>query len=143
MREDGDAARRLCDAIASHGGDVWFDERRISPGWEWQPEILRCIRRTARLFVAVISSNTETTEEGYVFREWREAVDRAQSIMGRTFIVPVVIDGDYDGDANRYQRIPDEFNSLNFGRAPGGDPDADLIEMLTSEIRAMRRTNVA
>ncbi len=32
MREDADAARRLCDAITSLGGDVWLDERRLQPG---------------------------------------------------------------------------------------------------------------
>ena len=139
MREDADAARRLCDAVTNHGGDVWFDERRIQPGTEWEPEVLSCIRRTIRLFVPVISSNTEAAEEGYVFREWREAVNRAQSIMGRSFIVPVVIDEDYAGDASRYRRIPDEFSRLQFGRAPGGNPDDGLIAMLTEEIRAMRR----
>ncbi|MDT5235505.1 MAG: hypothetical protein QOF47_1492 [Mycobacterium sp.] len=139
MREDADAARRLCDAIASHGGDVWFDERRISPGDEWEPEVLSCIRRTIRLFVPVISSNTEAAEEGYVFREWREAVNRSQSIMGRSFIVPVVIDDEYNGDAGRYRRIPDEFGRLQFGRAPGGHPDDGLMAMLTDVIRAMRR----
>lgn len=139
MREDADAARRLSDAIANQGGDVWFDERRILPGDEWEPEVLSCIRRTVRLFVPVISANTEGEDEGYVFREWRAAVERSQSIMGRRFIVPVVIDDDYTGDAGRYQQIPDEFRPLQFGRAPGGHPDDGLIAMLTDEIRAMRR----
>ena len=38
MREDADAARRLYDAITALGGDVWLDERRISPGDAWEPE---------------------------------------------------------------------------------------------------------
>jgi TIR domain len=143
MREDADAARRLADAITSQGGDVWFDERRILPGDEWEPEVLSRIRRTVRLFVPVISANTEGEDEGYVFREWRAAVERSQSIMGRRFIVPVIIDDDYTGDAGRYQQIPDEFRPLHFGRAPGGEPDAGLIEMLNSEIRDMRRVNAA
>ena len=143
MREDADAARQLYDAITSLGGDVWLDERRISPGDGWEQEILTGIRRTVRLFVPVISANTEAEEEGYVFREWMEAANRSRSIMGRRFIVPVVIDDDYDGDASRYRQIPPEFSSLHFGCAPAGDPDAGLIEMLTSEIRAMRRTTAA
>ena len=40
MREDADAARRVCDAITSLGGDVWLDERRLSPGDAWEREIL-------------------------------------------------------------------------------------------------------
>jgi hypothetical protein len=143
MREDVDAARRLCDAITSLGGDVWLDERRLSPGDAWEQEVLTRIRKTIRLFVPIISANTERAEEGYVFREWTEAVDRSRSIPRRRFIVPVVIDDDYAGDTSRYRQIPDDFGRLQFGRAPGGDPDAGLLAMLTDEIRAMRRTDAA
>ena len=140
MREDADAARRVCDAITSLGGDVWLDQRRLSPGDSWEHEILSRIRQTVRLFVPIISANTEHAEEGYVFKEWNEAADRSRSIPSRRFIVPVVIDDDYDGDPSRYRQMPDGFGRLHFGRAPGGDPDAELIAVLTAEIRAMRRT---
>ena len=140
MREDAAAARRVCDAITSLGGDVWLDERRLSPGDAWEHEILIRIRQTVRLFVPIISANTEHAEEGYVFKEWYEAADRARSIPSRRFIVPVVIDDDYDGDPSRYRQMPDGFGRLHFGRAPGGEADAELIAMLTAEIRAMRRT---
>jgi len=140
MREDADAAGRLRDAIRGLGGDVWFDKDRISPGDAWEPEVLSRIRHGVQLFVPVISANTEAEDEGYVFREWVEAVERSRSIMGRRFIVPVVIDSDYHGDASRYRRIPEAFGHLQFGCAPGGNPDPGLIDMLTNEIRAMRRT---
>ena len=143
IREDIDAARRLSDAICGLGGDVWLDERRIAPGDEWEPEVLTRIRRSVRLFVPVISSNTERAEEGYVFREWAEAVNRSRSIPSRRFIVPVVIDDDYDGDTSRYRQIEPDFERFQFGRAPAGDPDTDLLAMLTAEIRAMRRTDAA
>ena len=104
---------------------------------------MTAIRETIRLFVPLISANTEAEEEGYVFREWREAIERSRSIMGRRFIVPVVIDDDYDGNASRYRQIPDGFTDLHFGRAPRGDPDAGLMEMLTTEIRNMRRPGAA
>ena len=123
MREDADAAGRLRDAIRGLGGDVWFDKDRISPGDAWEPEVLSRIRHGVQLFVPVISANTEAEDEGYVFREWVEAVERSRSIMGRRFIVPVVIDSDYHGDASRYRRIPEAFGHLQFGCAPGGNPD--------------------
>jgi hypothetical protein len=50
-----------------------------------------------------------------------------------------VVDDDYGGDPSRYRQIPDMFRRLQFGRAPGGDPDVDLKATLTDEIRAMRR----
>ena len=115
MREDVDAARRLCDAITSLGGDVWLDERRLSPGDAWEREILTASAETVRLFVPIISANTERAEEGYVFREWEEAADRSRSrISSRRFIVPVIIDDDYEGDPSRYRQIPDVFRALAF-----------------------------
>jgi TIR domain len=143
MREDADAARRLYDAITGLGGDVWLDERRIRPGDAWEREILTAIRQTIRLFIPVISANTEREEEGYVFREWNEAVERSRSIPRRRFIVPVIVDEDHEGDPSRYRQVPDDFMRLDFGHAPAGDPDAELLTMLTAEIRAMRRAAAA
>ena len=143
MREDVDAARRLCDAITERGGDVWLDERRLCAGDAWEDEILTAIRRDVRLFVPIISANTEREQEGYVFREWRAAVDRADRIMGHRFIVPVIVDADYEGDPSRYRQFPPEFERLHFGRAPAGDPDADLLDTLIKEIRATRRAPAA
>ena len=74
-----------------------------------------------------------------MFREWRAAVDRARRIMGRRFIVPVVVDEDYAGDPSDYTRMPPAFRDFDFGRAPAGDPDKRLVAMLKKEIRAMRR----
>ena len=91
----------------------------------------------------MISANTERETEGYVFREWNAAAERALAIMGRRFIVPVLIDDAPCGEPSRLHQIPPDFRRLNFGRAPGGDPDASLLEMLRNEIRAMRRTAAA
>jgi TIR domain/SIR2-like domain len=139
LHEDAPAARALRDAIAAIGGDVWMDERRLAPGDDWAREILASIRKEIRLFVAVLSANTERREEGYVFREWEEAADRSRAIPRRRFIVPVVVDADYDGNAARYRQVPPEFTRVHYGVAPHGVPGQELIDVLTSEIRAMRR----
>ncbi len=143
MREDADAARRVCDAITRLGGDVWLDERRLCPGDSWEQEILTSIRRNVRLFVPIISTNTELAEEGYVFKEWNEAAERMRSIPRRRFVVPVVIDERYEGNPSRYRQMPEPFRRLQFGRAPAGDPDAGLLTVLTAEIRSMRRNDAA
>ena len=67
------------------------------------------------------------------------SVDRADRTVGRPFIVPVIVDEDYEGDPSRYRRMPEGFRHLHFGRAPAGDPDADLLDTLRTEIRAIRR----
>lgn len=143
MREDVRAARRLYDEITELGGDVWMDERQLNTGDQWEHEILTAIRRTVRLFVPIVSSNTERAEEGFVFREWMEAADRARAIPSRRFIVPAIVDEDYDGDLSRFQRSQDYFGRFHFGRAPAGDPDGDLRKTLVDEIRAMRRIDAA
>jgi hypothetical protein len=141
VREDAGAARRLCDALSGLGGDVWLDERRLQPGDRWEEEILASIRREVRLFLPVISRHTESREEGYVFKEWDEAVERAKRIPpgGRKFIVPVVIDAEFDGNPSRYRQVPDAFTVSHWGRAPGGDPDEVLVSSLRDAIRDMRR----
>jgi TIR domain len=143
IREDIDFVRRLYDVIADDlGGDVWLDERRMYPGDPWEDEVLRSIRRTIRLFLPVISRNTEQQDEGYVFREWREAVNRSYSIPRRRFIIPIIIDEDPQ-DLSTYDQIPDEFRRLNFGYARAGTPDPNLRSLLIEEIRAIRRGHAA
>jgi hypothetical protein len=139
VREDAEAARRLADAVTGLGGDVWLDQRRLQPGDRWEAEILSSIRRGIRLFVPLISKQTESREEGYVFKEWAEAAERARGIPGRRFIVPVVIDEDYDGNPARYRMTPESFRQFHFGTAPGGRPNGELLAALTEEIRSMRR----
>jgi len=142
-REDVEAARRLHAALASLGGDVWLDERRLEPGERWQDEILAGIRRQVRMFLPLISRHTESRQEGYVFDEWQEAIKRARRFLNRRFIVPIVVDTDYEGNPGRYRQVPEEFRELHFGRAPGGEPAPDLVAALTQEIRAMRRAEPA
>lgn len=139
MREDVAEARRLRDAIKDIGGDVWLDEGELLAGDDWHSEILSAIRRTVKLFVPIISANTERVEEGYVFNEWYEALQRSRRIPGRSFIVPVVIDDDRAGGISGYPRMRDAFGHLHIGHAPGGEPDADLLAALNLAIRDMRR----
>jgi hypothetical protein len=142
IREDAAYARRLADEIAAVGGDVWLDERRLQPGDAWEEEILRSIRKTVRLFLPIISNSTESCDEGYVFREWREAVDRSYSIPARRFIIPVIVDEDRE-ELSAYRQVPDEFKRLNVAYAPGGAPDSVLRSLLIEELRAMRRSGAA
>jgi hypothetical protein len=138
-REDVEAARRLRDAIERLGGDAWLDESRLLPGDAWEEEILRAIRRKVRLMIAVVSQNTELREEGYVFREWRQGIERAQGILKRRFVVPAVVDVAYGGHPEQYRRVPEGFSDLHYGHAPAGEPDQQLTHMLQEEIRAMWR----
>jgi hypothetical protein len=140
MREDAAAAQRLHDAIRLLGGNAWLDTQRLMGGDAWEKETLIAIGQTAQLFVAVISARTEREKEGFVFQEWREALGRAPRISSGRFIVPVVIDEDYDGDPTRYPKGWNYFGEWHFSNAPGGEPDAALAALLTAEIASMSRS---
>jgi hypothetical protein len=139
------AVERLHAAIVSLGGRAWFDKTELTAGDLWEKKILPQIQRGARLFVPVISDSMAPPGEGYVFEEWREALKRSRKIVGRKFILPIVVDADFTGDVRRYQRLVDEFpafGELHFGRAPGGEPDKALREMLLDEIQRIDREQV-
>jgi hypothetical protein len=150
--KDAYAARRLDRAISDLdlGGHVWLDERErfLRAGGPdddaWERETLTAIRTVVGLFLPIISAKTKREDEGYDFREWMAAVDRRErGIMGRRFIVPVVVDEDYADDPSRYRRVPPDFMRFDFGHAPAGEPDARLLEMLKREIREMRRPGIS
>jgi len=136
--EDIAAARALGAAVREIGGDLyWLDKERLLPGSEWEAEIQQAIRRDSRLFLAVISRNTEARAEGFFRREWREAVERSKGIQGRDFLIPIVIDAEYAPD--QYRLIPEEFRRYDFGWAPEGRPEERLRDKLIIELRALRR----
>jgi hypothetical protein len=142
VREDIDSARAMSNALKEIGGDVWLDERRLQPGDQWNDEILSSIRRRVRLFVPLLSHQTEQRKRGFVFREWSEAIERQKELPPggkRRFIVPVVIDSEYQGNIEAYKQVSDTFQKCHIGHAPNGVPNEALMKMLEGEIRAMRR----
>src|SRR4029078_9296494 len=89
--EDGEAARRISDALRAAGLDVWFDQSELRGGDAWDPSIRRKIKECA-LFVPIISKNTQARSEGYFRLEWKLAVDRSHLMADdQPFLLPVVI----------------------------------------------------
>lgn len=125
-REDSDAARRIAEALRGFGVEVWFDVSELRGGDAWDQKIRRQIKECT-LFVPVISSQTQAREEGYFRREWRLAVDRTQDMAeNRTFIVPVIVDGTREAEAN----VPEQFLKAHFTRLPGGEPTPQFVEQV-------------
>jgi len=138
-REDSAAALVLKTAVHELGGDVaWLDKAEITAGDVWENVTRGAIQRCS-VFLAVISAATERRTEGYFRLEWADAVDRARRIQGRKFIIPVVVDADYAGDASRYTLVPDAFRALQFAHAPNGQPNDGLRAELTKTLRDLRR----
>jgi TolB-like protein len=122
--QDAEAARRLCDALRAAGVEVWFDQSELRGGDAWDQKIRQQIYN-CRLFIPVISANTEQRDEGYFRREWAIAVDRTRDIVHkRAFLVPVVI----DGTAERGASVPEKFHELQWVWLPNGSTTPVFVE---------------
>ena len=119
---DREAARVLRDALPTFGLEVWYDESELGGGEVWDQKIRKQIRE-CDYFMPVISAQTEARHEGYFRREWRLAVERTLDIADdHAFLLPVVIDDTGQSGA----RVPEKFLSIQWVRAPGGQPNAAL-----------------
>jgi hypothetical protein len=133
--QDATAAQRIADALRQAGIEVWLDQSELRGGEAWDASIRRQIK-ACRLFVAVISANTQAREEGYFRREWNLAVGRTLDMADDTaFLLPVVIDATRDADA----RVPEKFREVQWTRLPGGDTSPSFVE----RARAGRRRSCA
>jgi TolB-like protein/Flp pilus assembly protein TadD len=114
--QDAEAAQRICEALRSAGLEVWFDKSELRGGDVWDRQIREQIHN-CRLFIPVISANTEARDEGYFRREWGLATDRTRDMAeNRAFLIPVVIDDTPERGAS----VPDRFHQIQWTRLPGG-----------------------
>ena len=118
--QDAAAALRIADALRSAGIEVWLDQSELRGGDAWDRHIHDRIRE-CRLFIALISANTEARDEGYFRREWKLAVERTHDMSERkTFLVPVVI----DNTPQRGASVPEKFRDAHWTHLPGGETPA-------------------
>src|ERR1700691_561206 len=134
--EDGEAARRICEALRSAGIEVWFDQSELRGGDAWDRQIRKQIK-TCALFIPIISRNTHARAEGYFRLEWKLAVDRSDLISAaKAFLLPVAIDDTPDDD----EQVPDRFRELHWTRLPAGETPPAFIkrvgQLLSSELSA-------
>jgi TolB-like protein len=114
--QDAAAAARIAQALQTAGLEVWFDQSELRGGDAWDRQIRSRIH-DCRLFIAVISANTEARDEGYFRREWKLAVDRTHDMAEKkTFLLPVVI----DRTSERGATVPDKFREVQWTRLPDG-----------------------
>jgi TolB-like protein len=124
--QDAEAAQRICDALREAGIEVWFDKSELRGGDAWDHQIREQIHN-CRLFIPVISANSERRDEGYFRREWSLAADRTRDMAHkRAFLVPVVI----DGTAERGASVPEKFHEVQWTRLPGGETPPAFVERI-------------
>ena len=133
-------ADALCSALRAIGvaeHEIWLDRQAIEPGENFRHQILDGIQG-CRYFLPLLSAATNGREEGFVFREWRAANDRAMD-MNRAFVVPLVVDDSFA--PARYDAEPVRaWAHTDFGFAPGGVPDEATRARLVALLRDARRS---
>lgn len=138
VRADALRAALLALGVAEH--EIWLDRQAIEPGENFRRQILDGIQG-CRYFLPLLSQATDAREQGFVFREWRAANDRALD-MNRDFIIPLVVDADFE--PRRYDAEPVRaWSEIDYGHAPGGVPDEATRRRLVSLLREARRSGAA
>lgn len=123
-REDTDAARRIADALRSHGIEVFFDQSELRGGDAWDQKLRREIKECA-LFAPIISVHTQQRREGYFRLEWRLAVERTHLMAEEVpFLTPIVVDDTPEAAA----LVPAEFMRVQWTRLPGALVTPQFIE---------------
>ena len=131
--EDVGAVRRLKAALDAQHLPSWFDKDDLKAGDPYNHKIERCVEE-CRLFMPIISNNTERRLEGYFRREWRLASKRSWGMhSSRAFIVPVVV-GDRIDEA--HANVPDEFVDAQWTHLPGGVITTEFSDRLRQLLRA-------
>ena len=126
--EDAEAAGRIAEALRAAGIEVWFDKSELRGGDIWDRQIQNRIH-DCRLFIPVISANTERRDEGYFRREWGLAVDRTRDMADtKTFLVPVVVDETLERGAS----VPDKFRHVQWTRLSGGTASQYFIDRMAA-----------
>lgn len=124
--EDAETAAKICRTLRAASIEVWFDKSELRGGDVWDRQIREQIH-DCRLFVPVISANTEARSEGYFRREWKLAVERTHDMSERiAFIVPVVIDQTSDAEAD----VPDAFRPVQWTRLPAGEIPPEFVRRI-------------
>lgn len=133
--QDAAAVKQIRDALEAVGIEVWFDQRRLEGGDDFDQQIKKNIRGCS-LFVPVISATTQARHEGYFRLEWTLAAERSKLIAETIpFILPVVIDPVSEHDA----LVPERFLQVQWTRLAGGATTPEFVERMVRLIRDFRK----
>jgi TIR domain-containing protein len=137
---DSTSAEALYSALRGLGveeAEIWFDREAIEPGENFRDRILDGVEG-CHYFLPLLSIKGQEREEAFVYREWRKANERADG-MTRDFIVPLVVDLDFEPERYKTVNPVRSWRDLDFGHAPKGCPDDRTRLRLSGLVRAARR----
>ena len=85
--EDKATVRKVYKRLVAEGVDAWLDEEKLLPGQDWNNEILRALQDSDAIVICL--SKVSVAREGYVQREIKEALKKAEEKpSGTIFVIP-------------------------------------------------------
>ena len=112
---DKASVRDLHRRLKTAGFEPWLDELELLPGQNWREEISAAIRTSHAIVVCL--SRQSVTKEGYLQKEIREALSRAEETPQRAiFIIPARLeDVEVPAQLSQWQWA-DLFNNAGYSR---------------------------
>lgn len=125
---DRERVEPIADALISSGLDTWIDVRRLKAGHNWDFEIRRALDKAA--VIVVFISNKSVTKRGYVQREIRLALEKAEEkLLDDIYLIPVLLD---DGVT-----VPDLVKDRQFIRYDDEAFQANLLDAIKHQLERM------
>lgn len=122
---DREIVEPITDALISSGINAWMDKKRLKAGQNWDFEIRRALDK-AVLIVVFISSRS-TNKRGYVQRELRLALEKAEEkLIDDVYVIPVLLDND--------AIIPEQIKDLQFIRYEDENFQENLVDSVQHQL---------
>lgn len=118
-KEDKNYADKIYTFLINNGYNVWYDNKNLLPGHDWDLEIQKAIRHSD--VVLVLLSNNSVNKEGYVQKEIKLLLDMSdKKPEGAIFLIPIRI---------QECKIPIRLEKLQYV-----DYDKDGLELLLKSL---------
>jgi hypothetical protein len=90
--QDKPIVRELYQRLLAEGWiDPWLDKEKLLPGQDWDIEIEKAVEAADAVIVCL--SNNSVTKEGYIQKEVKKILDKAEEKPDETiFIIPLRLD---------------------------------------------------
>jgi hypothetical protein len=138
---DKSAARDLYQRLKADGFLPWFDEANLLAGQLWELEIERSIHSSD--FVVALLSKNSVGRAGYVNREIRMALDRADQMpRDQTFVIPVRIDKTKLPDNLRHVQFVDLYSDAGYRHLVAALGRSSALDNLRDEPRDFEYTGL-
>jgi TIR domain-containing protein/Leucine Rich Repeat (LRR) protein len=83
--------RRINKKLVSDNIETWLDEDNLLPGQDWEYEISKAVANSDAIIICL--SNNSVTREGFVQKEIRFALDKAEEKPeGTIFMIPALLE---------------------------------------------------